>query len=206
MTGKKTKFIIGIDEVGRGPIAGPVTVCAFISSSTFKVKNIFPNQIIRDSKKIKKPIRNSINQTIRYLRKLKINKIDWVIASRSAKYIDIHGIVRSIDMCIESCISTLKKRKYDIHKAQILLDGGLYLKNGIYNQETIIKGDEKIGHIAIASILAKVSRDNYMEKLSKKYISYGWDTNMGYGSALHMKSMKKNGITKYHRLTYTKGV
>ena len=76
MIARNTKWIIGIDEVGRGPLAGPVTVCAFISDVDFNTKNIFPNQAIRDSKRIKKDIRKSINQTIRYLRKNKIYKID----------------------------------------------------------------------------------------------------------------------------------
>ena len=199
---KSSKWIIGIDEVGRGPIAGPVTVCAFISNKDFNVKSIFPNQTIRDSKKTTKNIRNSINQSIRYLRKSKIVKIDWVIASKSAEYIDTHGIVKSIDKCINKCIKTLKKRNYPVHKAKIYLDGSLSLKNGLFDQETLIKGDEKIGHIAIASILAKVNRDNLMTKLDTDYPFYGWNTNMGYGTKMHYKAIKKYGISQLHRISF----
>lgn len=202
MINKTPKWIIGIDEVGRGPVAGPVTVCAFISERNFDTKTLFPNQTIRDSKKTKILIRQSINQSIRYLRKSKQCKIDWVIASVSAEYIDTHGIVESIDACITKCIEDLKKRNYPVDNAKIYLDGGLRLKNGVFNQETIIKGDEKIGHIAVASILAKVSRDSYMLRMAKQYPLFNWESNVGYGTKFHYEAINKYGLTPLHRVSF----
>jgi ribonuclease HII len=196
------KWTVGIDEVGRGPIAGPVTVCIFITNSKIKLKSLFPNQIIRDSKKTKKHIRESINLSIRNLRESRYSEIDWVIVSKSANYIDKHGIANAIESCISSGILTLTRRGYDLTDAKVYLDGGLRLKNQDITQKTIIKGDEKHAHIAMASILAKVHRDNYMLNLSIKHKNYSWDTNAGYGTRLHYEAMRLHGLTKYHRRSF----
>lgn len=196
------KWIVGIDEVGRGPIAGPVSVCVFISEKTFNTSSIFPNQTIRDSKKTKKHIRNSLYTSIKQIRKSKLQKIDWVIVSRSAEYIDSYGIVSAIQACIEAGVKRLHTKGYDFNDAEVYLDGGLKLKKSHIMQETIVKGDEKIGHIAIASILAKVYRDNYMTKLSTAYPYFKWESNAGYGTKDHYAALSKYGLTKYHRTTF----
>jgi ribonuclease HII len=201
---KTNKLILGVDEVGRGPLAGPVTVCLFISEEEFDSKSIFPYPTIRDSKRANKALKQYIYQTIRNLRKYKYRKIDWVIVSKSAKYIDKHGINKSISKCIDIGIKRLTAKGYAIEHTKAYFDGGLTAKDSFLSKETIIKGDEKIGHIAIASILAKIARDSYMNRLSKKYPNYGWDTNVGYGSSKHTKAIKIHGATDFHRVSFLK--
>jgi ribonuclease HII len=197
------KGTIGIDEVGRGPLAGPITVCAcYVKDRKSAVKHIF-NGIIRDSKKIKKDLRFNIYQTIRYKRYLR-NNIEYCISSRSAAYIDRYGISKATQVCVLSCLRGLRKKGVDISKVAIKLDAGLVVRGIEVKQKSFIKGDERFAEIAIASIMAKEWRDAYMKGLSKKDPEYGWEENVGYGTKLHRESIQKVGITKYHRKTYLK--
>lgn len=199
----RSKGCIGIDEVGRGPLAGPVTVCAcYVEDKKTLKKDIFGNTI-RDSKKLSKHIRNNIYITIRKKRKLE-TRIEYAISSRSAKYIDRYGINAAVDSCISSCLDKLKKKGIDITSTEIKLDAGLVVKEECLKQKSFIKGDERFVEIALASILAKVTRDKYMETLANSHIEYGWQRNVGYGTEEHRKAIKNNGITKYHRISYLK--
>lgn len=199
--------VIGIDEVGRGPLAGPVTVCAFYIESkkaekTLK-KDIF-NHTIKDSKKLRKLNRNNIYNTIRKNRKLNKNVL-YTVSSRSAAYIDRHGISQALRSCVSSCITSLTKQGVDIYKTQINLDAGLVVPMEGLKQESFIKGDERFVEIAMASIVAKVTRDNHMERLAKVYKVYSWEKNMGYGTLQHRKAIEIQGVTRYHRMSYLKG-
>lgn len=197
------KCVIGIDEVGRGPLAGPVTVCAVYLANENTTKKLIFDKTIRDSKMIKKANRINIFKTIR--KNSKLNKqIIYSISSRSAEYIDKNGINNSINACMYSCLKSLEKKGVNVTDVTIKLDGGLYLDKSYKKQRTFIKGDENHTSIAISSIIAKIYRDNYMEKLSKKYPGYFWDRNSGYGTKEHLKSIKEKGINKYHRKSYLK--
>jgi ribonuclease HII len=196
------EWVAGIDEVGRGPIAGPVTVCLFITKVNFDVLSIFPFKTIRDSKKTKKAIRISINKTIKNLRKFKSNEINYFITSKSATYIDKYGISKAVDECINQNILKLKKANFSLESTSFYLDGSLKIKTENLQQETIIKGDEKHAHIALASILAKEFRDSYMSRKHASNPKYGWDLNVGYGTKFHYESIKKYGTTKEHRLKF----
>lgn len=202
MITKRNKLILGVDEVGRGPLAGPVSVCIFVSNSNFTPESIFPNQTIRDSKRANKALKHYIYQTIRDLRELNKHKIDWVVTSKSAKFIDRHGINRSIELCIAQSIRKLQAKGFDFTDAKAYLDGGLKLNSMEFEQETLIKGDEKIGHIAIASILAKLHRDKYMVRLGNKCPEYAWGKNAGYGTSEHIQAIKAYGVSPQHRVTY----
>ncbi len=196
---------IGIDEVGRGPLAGPVTVCACYVANKSKASKEYFNQTIRDSKKVKKDLREKIFQTIRKNSKLN-NDIKFVVCSQKAEFIDRHGINKAIQKCIDNCLikldKELLKNGIEINDLNIKMDGGLKAKKTYKNQESFIKGDEKYVSIALASIIAKVKRDDYMLKLSRFFPDYAWDKNVGYGTEEHIKSIKKNGVTKYHRKTF----
>jgi ribonuclease HII len=197
------KGVIGIDEVGRGPFAGPVTLCAvYIEDSRIIKRDIF-HKTIRDSKKLSNISRNKIYTTIRKNRELK-TKVIYAISSRGATYIDKKGINKAIKQCLLSCVRSLIKQKVPVYSLKIQLDAGLIIPLNGLNQKSFVKGDEKYVEIALASVLAKEWRDNYMKKLAKEHDKYLWDKNMGYGTLDHRNAIKKYGVTKYHRVSYLK--
>lgn len=203
MSNPAKKGVIGIDEVGRGPLAGPVTVCAVYIENEKKVKKDIFQNTIRDSKKLTKLNRNKIYQTIRHKRYLDM-KIEYAICSRTAAYIDRHGISKATQQCLLSCLRILKAKDIDIEEIRINLDAGLVIPLKTVKQESFIKGDERFTEIALASVMAKVTRDTHMERLAKHYNGYAWERNVGYGTKDHRKAIQKIGITKYHRKTYLK--
>jgi ribonuclease HII len=178
------KIVAGVDEVGRGSLIGPVYAAAVI----FK-KNIKDKEII-DSKKIKKIKREIISKDI------KKNSI-WAIGSASLKEIENFNILNASLLAMKRAIEKLK-----IKPNLILIDGNKSPKIKNCLVKTVIKGDQKIKEISAASIIAKVSRDKLMNKMSKKFKKYKWDLNAGYGTKEHIKAIKKYGITKFHRKTF----
>lgn len=192
---------IGIDEVGRGPLAGPVTVCAcFIPDQKRILQEVFDNTI-RDSKKLSKHNRNNIYQTIRKNGKIKYGTV-YAISSRSSSYIDRYGITKSVNACIRSCLKNLAKKGVNIDQVSIRVDAGIRITG--LNYTSHVKGDETFAEIALASVLAKVARDAYMERLSKHYKEYGWDRNAGYGTEEHREAILLHGITRHHRISFLK--
>lgn len=204
MLNSKERGGIGVDEVGRGPLAGPVTVCAVYIKDLKKVKKDLFNNTVRDSKKISKVLRNNIFLTLSKNRYLNTT-IKYAICSRSARYIDKHGIQSAIKDCVDRCLLNLSEKGVNISKLDINMDAGLKASDSKLKQKAFIKGDEKFVEIAIASILAKESRDRYMRSMHSKYPEYFWDKNVGYGTRNHIKSIENLGITKLHRTTYLKG-
>ena len=178
------KIVAGVDEVGRGSLIGPVYAAAVI----FK-KNIKDKEII-DSKKIKKTKREIISK---YIKKNSI----WAIGSASLKEIENFNILNASLLAMKRAIKKLK-----IKPNLILIDGNKSPKIKNCLIKTVIKGDQKIKEISAASIIAKVSRDKLMNKMSKKFKKYKWDLNAGYGTKDHIKAIKKYGITKFHRKTF----
>ena len=178
------KIVAGVDEVGRGSLIGPVYAAAVI----FK-KNIKDKEII-DSKKIKKTKREIISK---YIKKNSI----WAIGSASLKEIENFNILNASLLAMKRAIEKLK-----IKPNLILIDGNKSPKIKNCLVKTVIKGDQKIKEISAASIIAKVSRDKLMNKMSKKFKKYKWDLNAGYGTKDHIKAIKKYGITKFHRKTF----
>tara|TARA_B100002052_G_scaffold21552_1_gene16983 strand:- start:2199 stop:2777 length:579 start_codon:yes stop_codon:yes gene_type:complete len=178
------KIVAGVDEVGRGSLIGPVYAAAVI----FK-KNIKDKEII-DSKKIKKTKREIISK---YIKK----NSTWAIGSASLKEIEKINILNASLLAMERAVKKLK-----IKPKLILVDGNKSPKIKNYLIKTVIKGDQKIKEISAASIIAKVSRDKLMNKMSKKFKKYKWDLNAGYGTKDHIKAIKKYGITKFHRKTF----
>lgn len=202
-------WLIGIDEVGRGPLAGPVTMCAFgVQMSDFEFRKSFskkyPNLILNDSKQLTEKKREEIAGA------LKKDKYKFLTKSKSAKEIDRLGIAICIRKIIENLLKNFIK-SLDISEGQvcILLDGGLKAPLQFKNQETHTKGDAKFAVISAASILAKVHRDEYMRSLSKKdenIAKYNFDVHKGYGTKKHIEAIKKNGISLHHRKTFLKNI
>lgn len=193
---KKVKFIIGIDEVGRGPLAGPVAVCAFKMSIDFNSR-VFGK--IKDSKKLTSQKREEIFDKLNIIKKEGV--VDYFVCYESAMRIDKIGLSKAIKNCLEKSLSKLKVIPEECF---VLLDGGLKAPQIYKSQKTIIKGDEKERAIAFASIIAKVSRDSLMCKLAKKYPKYSFEIHKGYGTKKHRESIKENGLCLEHRKSFCK--
>jgi len=177
----KNNKIAGVDEVGRGCLAGPVFAAAVILN-----KNINTNEI-KDSKKI--PFKKRVLLS-NYIKKNSV----YAIGSSAVKEIDKINILNASLLSMSRAIKKLK------HKPSIVYIDGLFApKNLKIKCKTFIKGDEKIVSIAAASIVAKVARDLFMIKLGRKYPNYKWNKNFGYGTNYHIQSLKKYGVTNHHR-------
>ncbi len=193
---KNGRYIVGIDEVGRGPIAGPVAVGAFICKLEF-FDSISIDTPLRDSKKLTKKQREKWFEYLK-LEKEKGN-CDFAVSMVNAEWIDKVGIVRSIKKALES---SLKKVVKDPKEVFVYLDGGLKAPEEFINQETIIKGDELHSVISCASIVAKVSRDTLMSKYGEEHPEYGFENHVGYGTKAHYEAIKKHGVSVLHRKTF----
>lgn len=200
------KWIIGIDEAGRGPLAGPVTVGVFGAEWKMEkwfLRNIFTNKL-RDSKKLNPKKREEIYKELLELKKKKI--VSFEVAHVSNKIIDKIGISKAIQIGINKSLQKLhhKTSKYKGHPCAIRLDGLLKAPKEYKNQKTIIKGDEKDVFIACASIVAKVSRDHLMTKFASKYPKYAFEIHKGYGTLKHRRIIKKLGLSPLHRKSFCK--
>jgi ribonuclease HII len=196
------KYIVGIDEVGRGPLAGPVTVCVMACDihiySMLRQHRGLP-KVGKDSKKLSPEAREAYAKVLETLKKDK--KIFFSVQHVSNTVIDAKGISFAIRKSIRQGLSVLK---LDCDACEVLLDGGLKAPENFKKQKTIIKGDEKEKIIAWASIAAKVSRDALMCKAAKKYPQYGFEVHKGYGTVKHRQAIKKHGISPLHRKTWLK--
>ena len=179
------KFLIaGVDEVGRGSLIGPVYAAAVILKKNLDKKKL------KDSKKLTKRNREILEKHIK-------KNSYWSIGSASLKEIEELNILNASLLAMKRAIKKLKKKP-----KLVLVDGNKIPKIKNYNLKHIIKGDQKIPEISAASIIAKVSRDRIITKISKKYIRYYWDKNAGYGTKDHLSAIRKFGITKHHRKTF----
>ncbi len=195
--------IFGIDEAGRGPIAGPVAVGVFridIPQSDFKKIINKAKLKLKDSKKLNHKQREEWFEVIKKWKKE--GKCDYSATLVSAKDIDSLGIVPSINKALSKSLYKLQNKDYKL----ILLDGGLKAPKEFSRQKTIIKGDEKEPVISLASICAKVTRDRYMCKISKKYPKYNFYLHKGYGTREHYGAIRRHGISPIHRKTFLKKV
>lgn len=191
---QKITHIVGIDEVGRGPLAGPVTLCACCVLNTFDFDH-FKN--IKDSKKLSPQKRE---EWFKKISDLKSNgELDFAHFSVTAAEIDAAGISFAIKKAIHECLHALD---LDPEKTEIFLDGSLKAPEQFEIQQTIIKGDEKIPIISAASIVAKVTRDRFMEEQASIYPDYGFGEHKGYGTAYHRKAIRKHGPTPLHRKSF----
>lgn len=173
--------LAGVDEVGRGCLAGPVFAAAVILGQNINTKNI------KDSKKI------TFKRRILLAKYIKDNSV-YAIGKASVNEIDKINILNASLLAMQRALNQLK------YKPKIAYIDGLYApKNINIKCKTFIKGDERITCISAASIVAKVARDLFMIKLSKKHPKYHWNKNFGYGTKLHLEGLRKYGVTQHHR-------
>lgn len=193
---KKYPIVIGVDEVGRGALAGPVVAGAVVFN------NINITIKIDDSKRLTEKQRE---KGVKWIKK---NCLAWAVGETSVYYINKFGIVKATEIAfrkaIKNLLSILKKEK------TFLIVDAFYVKYvkgiGLKHQKAIIKGDQKSISIASASIIAKVYRDKLMRKLSLKFKHYGWDRNKGYGTKEHVAQISRSGISPYHRISFVSGL
>lgn len=185
---------IGIDEVGRGPLAGPV-VAAAVWISEEGIALIEKNEIeVRDSKKLSHKQRKKI---LNWIDKQPKEILKYSISLASVEEIDSLNILQATFLAMKRAYSSL-----NLVKPFTLVDGNKApeLENTVV--KTIVKGDDTVISIALASVIAKEYRDNLMRELSKKYPQYGWSTNVGYGSQQHIYAILQYGATPHHRRTF----
>ena len=177
----KNSFITaGVDEVGRGCLAGPVVSAAVILKKNVDLK------LLKDSKKI------SFNKRLKIAEHIKLNSY-YSMGIASVDEILNLNILQASLLSMKRAIDKLSL------KPELILIDGIFAPKGIKNCKTIINGDEKIKCISAASIIAKAYRDILMIKLSEKFNNYGWERNFGYGTKAHIEGLNKFGITPHHR-------
>jgi ribonuclease HII len=175
----------GCDEVGRGCLAGPVVAAAVILPPNYH------NPWIRDSKKLSKQIREDLIQEI------KDSAIGWAIAEASAAEIDEINILQASFLAMERAIQQLPQAP-----EHLLIDGNRWKSSLPHSYTCVIKGDGKFASIAAASILAKVYRDELMEKLAREFPHYGWEQNAGYPTKKHREGIQSHGSCLWHRKSF----
>ena len=203
------KRIVGIDEAGRGPLAGPVVASAvFCNLVRFNLANF---KKIKDSKKLTAKQREEWYKIL-----INYPDLEWAVASVGEKIIDKINILQATKLAMAKAVQNLEKK---IGKPAdfLIIDGNFILdfqrpENsslvtqrtvlGILKQKAIVRGDEKIFLCAAASIIAKVTRDRIMAKAHKKYPQYGFDKHKGYGTKRHLRALRKHWPCKIHRKSF----
>lgn len=196
--GKGIEYIIGVDEVGKGCFAGPVTAGAVI----FKIGSDFKGNIlskVNDSKLVESKLRRFLAKEI------KREALHYCISTVSVETINRVGIGKATQMAIKKCIKRMLRQISKESGVFVLADGYhiKYIRGiGLKNQKGIVKGDRKSVSIAAASIIAKVHRDKLMRKYNRVYPQYGFFKNKGYGTKFHQLAISKYGLSDLHRTSF----
>ena len=184
---KGYNIVCGIDEAGRGPLAGPVYAAAVILEKGDIIEGV------NDSKKLSEKKRELLFDEI------KTRAVSWSVGTASEKEIDEINILQATFLAMKRAVDAL-----EIKPDLALVDGNREPNLGAVPVETIVKGDGKSISIAAASIIAKVSRDRYMLKMAEKYPEYQFEKHKGYGTKLHYEMIEKYGVSDIHRKTFLK--
>ena len=190
------RFLIGIDEAGRGPLAGPVSVGVVMVPTQFDFRLL---KGVRDSKQMKELGREIWFEKLRVLEKEKL--LRYIVVFSSARFIDEYGIVPAVRAAIARALRSLEVVP---ENTEILLDGALRAPARFVYQKTIIGGDESEPLIALASIAAKVKRDRLMRRLAVTYPEWGFEVHKGYGTKKHREALIQYGLCDIHRRSFCK--
>ena len=185
--------VIGLDEVGRGPLAGPVISCGCYFKNYTIQEDFY--KLIGDSKKLSEKKRKVSFEFLQNLKKEGI--IDYHLGIANVEEIDTLNILEATKLSMKRVVD-----KFDLKNAHLVIDGNFSLNYKSYKENSIIKGDDKSLSIAAASIIAKVHRDRLMKKLSIRHQHFGWEKNAGYGTKLHIENIYRLGPTRHHRKTF----
>ncbi|MCX8478722.1 MAG: ribonuclease HII [Chitinophagales bacterium] len=180
-------FIVeaGLDEAGRGPLAGPVYAAAVILPKGYK------NKRLNDSKQLSEAARNNLRLEIER------DAVSFGVAFCTPKEIDTHNILACSILAMHRAVEQLS-----VSPELLVVDGNRFKPFLGIPHQCVVKGDAKFMHIAAASILAKVYRDEYMEKIAEEYPMYDWKKNKGYPTLQHRRMIAEHGFSPYHRLTF----
>jgi len=190
------KIVAGLDEAGRGPLAGPVVAAAVILNFQFPISKEFPMKQfsnVKDSKKLSAKKREEFYKIIK-----NHPQIIYGIGRASHKVIDKINILNATKLAMKRAVGNLKFKKIDF----LILDGNFRIDSVDIMQRSIVKGDEKVMSCALASIIAKVERDRLMVKYHKKYPDYGFDRHKGYGTRFHYEMLRNFGPSVIHRKSF----
>lgn len=189
------RLYVGIDEVGRGPLAGPVAVGIAVCAPSFSMAGL------TDSKKMTEKARERIVAEARKM--MSAGELRFGVFSAPASRIDEGGIERTIRSLIRQGIARLAP---DPDSVEVYLDGRLSAPQA-YRQETIIRGDFLVPVISLASVVAKVARDRYMTHvMHPKFPEYGFDAHKGYGTASHIAAIRTHGPSEIHRMSFLRNI
>lgn len=208
-------IVVGIDEVGRGPLAGPVVACAAVLKAPDALLTL------NDSKKLTRPKREAMFETVKdacacyaiasasvaEIDEINILEADFLAMRRALQALGLPGIQESapeIPIEVKGSFAEVAGSGSDCrNQILVAVDGNLKIR-GISQdiQIPVVKGDGRIASISAASILAKVLRDRYMDELEKRYPGYGFDKHAGYGTKAHLEAIKKQGYTPEHRMSF----
>lgn len=178
------RFVAGIDEAGRGPLAGPVFAAAVILNPDKPIEGL------RDSKKLTPLERSTLEPVI------KERALAWAVAFSTVEEIDRLNILQATLLAMKRAVLALK-----VEPTLLLIDGNR-MPQMPYRMRTIVKGDDKIPEISAASILAKTAHDRLFETYAIKYPGYGFESHMGYGTKEHVEAIERRGILPIHRKTF----
>lgn len=209
---KDEKIIIGIDEVGRGPLAGPITLAAFVAPQSYRNKLIkILGGHIKDSKQFSPKRREEIYRNLLKLRNSS-PRIFFCASHVPNTTIDKKGISHATRLGIKRCLKKFENwsiensLKIENYELKIVLDGSLKAPQNYKDQRTIIGGDSVNIFIACASIIAKVRRDRLMCRLARQEPRYAFQIHKGYGTALHYRLLRQHGLSPFHRTSFCKGI
>lgn len=176
--------LCGVDEAGRGPLAGPVMAAAVMLDPERPIPGL------RDSKKLSATKREQLAQAIR------LNAAAWCVAEASVAEIDQLNILQATMLAMQRAVSGLGRAPDDVW-----VDGNR-CPNWAWRSQAVVKGDDKVAAIAAASILAKTARDQFMQQLHAEFPAYGFFQHMGYGTAVHLAALKTHGACPHHRRSF----
>ncbi len=182
--GRALSWVAGVDEAGRGPLAGPVVAAAVVLREGVGVEGA------DDSKRVSREEREEVARRIRE------QAAAVAVGAASAREIDEVNILRATARAMERAIRRLPR-----HPDHVVVDG-LPMRDLAWEHEAVVGGDALVHSVACASIVAKVCRDRLMTRLARRYPEYGWERNMGYGTEEHRAAIRRVGPTPHHRLTF----
>jgi len=187
------EMLLGVDEAGRGPLAGPVAVGVVAVPLGFDIGHEFPG--VNDSKLLNPQKREAIFTKVEA--RASRGDLSFSVKFTDHRYIDEYGIVQAVRIAVHTGVRELGSAGQSF----VMLDG-LLRAPARYTQRTVIKGDARVPLISLASIVAKVTRDRTMEQLSRFYPEYKFEENKGYGTPEHLRALRAHGLCDIHRRTY----